>query len=158
MWRGVGAALGALGATCLAVSARAGAPACEGRYGLISVSAPLPAEWESRAVAVVVQGRKVAIDDVCDTTGGRIRSKPSGDRVRVGFTKWRWVSGGGDFVGTIRDFYLGGGGAHRVLDNRCEGARGVKLDAWISADCSTMTGRIRARAPALEVEFTAAAE
>ena len=148
------AVLGGLVVQGLAVSAHAGGPACEGRYVLTSVSAPLPEEWQTRATAVVVEGRKVAIDDVCDTTAGRVRAKPAGDRVRVGFTKWRWVSGSDDFVGSIN----GGLGPRLVPVSRCGDAKGVKLEAWISADCATMTGRIRARAPALDVEFTAAAE
>ena len=62
-------------------------------------------------------------------------------------------------MGSIRDFHVGTFGSRRLVPvSRCEGAKGVKLEAWISADCATMTGRIRARAPALDVEFTAAAE
>jgi hypothetical protein len=57
-------------------------------------------------------------------------------------------------VGSIN----GGLGPRLVPVSRCDAAKGVKLEAWISADCATLTGRIRARAPALDVEFTAAAE
>jgi hypothetical protein len=153
------AVLGVLVVQGLAVSARAGAPTCEGRYVLTSVSAPLPAGWDTRATSVVVEGRKVAIDDVCDATGGRVRARPEGDRVRVGFTKWIWVSGGGSFAGSIRDFHGGTFGRPRLVPvSRCEGVKGVKLEARVSADCATMTGRIRARAPAFDVEFSAAAE
>jgi hypothetical protein len=148
-----------LGALVSATSAHAGAPVCQGRYVLTSMSSTLPGTWETRAVAVVVDGRKVAIEDVCDTTGGRVRGRREGDRVRVGFTKWRWTTGSASFAGSVDDFYNGTLGRPRLVPvTRCGDAEGVKLEAWISADCATMTGRIRGRTPLFDVEFTAAAE
>jgi hypothetical protein len=135
------------------VGAQAGdAPRCEGRFA-VEGEPLVPGSLAGGADVVSVEGRRVSIASGCKPTRARVRGGAEGARLRVRFEslKQPGTLGGGSFVGDVRDFYDAGGA--RV--SRCEGARGVRLELRIDAACESLTGRLRARSPALDREFVA---
>jgi hypothetical protein len=140
----------ALAVLAFAPSSRAGeTPPCDASF-LVQGEPLLGAAPE----VVDVDQDGVSIRGFCDKKRARVRAVPEGARLRVRFTS---VCPAGrlcpttSFVGAVRLFY----GPRQI--SRCEGMRGVRLEAVVDPSCQTLAGRLRARRPRIDREFVATA-